>query len=207
MRSMIVFASLLLAAPMSFAAEGSPHQLSAGLGTFATTTAYFGDTSYDGKSDDGNGGASLSGFFDLGVEYTYRMKKTMGVGAIFKYFSTSDETQEDLETSFSAFVIGGVWRHYLRAGQTEFSIGGGLGYMSASIKYSGDAVLDNSNSSVDSAETEEAGLFTTFFLIDANYWISPKFAIGIEHGTYYALGDTWNGVAASDWMINGTFGF
>ncbi len=178
----------------------STHSLSAGLGVFSSNATYTGSVTTGSNDTDTNLSTNISGFFDLGVEYNYRLQKTMALGAMLKYFSTSDDVTIDVERSVSAFVIGPIWRQFLRAGKTEFSVGAGFSYMSMTVTSKADAASDPS-------ENADGGMFTVFYSLSADYWISPTFGIGIEHTEHTAMGSVFNGTPLNDWLLRGTFGF
>ena len=194
---LLLVTATLLSAP-AFALP-TKHSVSGMLGAFNGSLSFVGDRDFDGATQEDRAGAvALSGLFLLGGEYTYRMSKTMGISALAKYQSSCDDVSSgpDNESCLGMLSVGGLWRHFLRAGGTEFSVGGGLVNVIPTL---------TQETSTNNVEWDLPSFFGALFSLSASYTLSDNMALGFDYQTTWAMSDAMQGTV-SDFIIKLTLG-
>ncbi|MGZ3722660.1 MAG: hypothetical protein ACXVA9_07020 [Bdellovibrionales bacterium] len=189
-----IISSMLIAGGHASAQVSGQKAVSGVLGAFSSSIGTISD-------NDNSASSNLSGFFGLGGDFDYFIDSDMSVGAIFRYYSTSD-TLSHTDYTNTLMTTGGVFRAYL-LDTRHFSFIGttGLGLTQGTVKQSPPA--PGKSVSVDSGMT--LGLYMG---MTCQYKLNSNMRIGVENLRILGLGrGRLNGWVLSDYMAKFTYLF
>lgn len=199
--------SLVLASPLAFGRGSSSsayeahdsakghHVFTPGIGMFGS-----GPVAMTGKP---NGGTfdntvynGLSGIFGIGGDYEYMVKSDIGVGGLFRYYSTEDsggDSTQSLTFKTSTVLLGPIVRAYLiNTDSWMAAITTGITSINASYKVVAGSTTNDYNPTMHFGWIMGWNLF---------YKFDSKLAFGIENLRVLAVGDKINGWAVDDFMF------
>ena len=209
---LILVATVLsqIGAPLAFAARSSNTSSSSpgsmfygvenpeGSSHFYGAIGFFGvDYSHIFKDNDNvNNTPSLSGMLNIGGDYEYMLQTDFGVGGLFRYYSTSDDWQNNVTASYSNWVIGPYARFHFPNRFFDFFFGPGLGFGNPTGEYKTSATKTNLD-----AGTQ----LMPFYQMGVLIGISQNLAVGFETMRLLSLGRTINGWVQSDYTFKVRF--
>jgi hypothetical protein len=140
--------------------------------------------------------ASLSGAFGIGGDYEYFLDSDISVGALLRYYNTSD-TLANVNFTNTLTSVGGIVRAYLLdTRHWVFATTGGLGFTDESVKVNPNTGNFNASFTADSGMT--LGLYLGMSI---QYKLTSTVVLGVENLRILGLGrGRLNGWVLSDYM-------
>lgn len=152
------------------------------------------------SDSDNSGNSTLSGLFGLGGDFDYFIDSDISVGAILRYYSTTDSLNHTDYTN-TLTTLGGVLRAYLVDTRNWSFVGTtGLGLTGATVK--------SSPANPNNAKSVDSGMgFGLYLGMGVMYKLNSTTRVGVENMRILGLGDRLNGWVLSDYMAKATFFF
>ncbi len=171
----------------------------AGSKAFSGALGFFGSNVGTIVEDSSQRTTNLSGVFGLGGDFEYFMADDFSLGAIFRYYNTSDDIGTTEYTN-SLLTLGGIARAYLAETPSWSLIGtGGLGVLEAEVK---------TKPQGGTSETVDSGMRIGLYMgVTVLYKLNSKTRLGVENMRILGLGERLNGWVLSDYMAKVMFIF
>ena len=120
------------------------------------------------------------------------MKQNLGVGGLFRYFSTSDTTATNTETSVSGFGLGAFLRNHIPEDTWDFYFGTGFAAIDPAVEVKSGATTTKLDPSMK---------ICPFYQLGVEYALAHNMAAGVETTRALALGSEMQGWFYSDWVL------
>ena len=189
---LVCLAAALLWSPLLEAqARVGSNAVSVGLGFFGNGGAFL-------ASSNNTRSQTLSGLFGLGGDFEHFIQPDTSIGAIFRYYNTSDSLPSGAGTADATetlMTLGGLLKAYLLTTPNwDGYLSTGLGYVAATAKLGTGATVDPSG-------------FGFYLGFGALYKWNSDIAFGFENLRMIALGDKINGWPLNDFLLKARFAF
>lgn len=168
---------------------------------FSGALGFVGTNGFNYNVDSTNQGsqAALSGLFALGAEYEYMFHEDIGLGGLFRYYSTSDDLTTDVKYSYSYWGLGPMARFHIPNNMFDFSFGTGFLLGAPSGK------REPKNGTT--TKLDGSVHFLPFINLGVMYKVTSAIAVGVDTTRVMAIGSQLNGLLQEDFMFKVRFHF